>query len=129
MPPSRLASTEFTTLLLYGDNVLVTYNGQQNGMEVRLKDDSMLKIPLIPLQTWNHMALIYNHGIMDIFMNGKLLQSETWVPHTLTNELLIGANKGIDGTVCNVLYYDKVMTHAFVQSLYHDFKKKNPPIL
>jgi hypothetical protein len=114
--------------MLHGDNVLISYNGQQNKIQVRLKDDEMVT-RTVPLQKWNHMTFIYNNGIMDIFMNGKLIESETWVPHTLTNELLIGANKGIHGDICNVLYYDKVMTHAFVQSLYHDFKKKNPPIV
>jgi hypothetical protein len=128
-PPSYSPSaTEYTTLLLHGDNVLISYNGQQNKIRVRLKDDTMVT-RTVPLQKWNHMTLIYQNGMMDIFMNGKLIESETWVPHTLTNELLIGANKGIHGDICNVLYYDKVMTHAFVQSLYHDFKKKNPPIV
>jgi len=128
-PPSYSSSaTEYTTLLLHGENVLISYNGEQNKIQVRLKDDAIVTRN-VPLQTWNHMALIYNNGIMDIFMNGKLIDSKSWVPHTLTNELLIGANKGIHGNICTVLYYDKVMTHAFVQSLYHDFKKKNPPIV
>lgn len=128
-PPSYSPSaTEYTTLLLHGENVLIAYNGKENKIRVKLKDDDMVT-RTVPLQKWNHMALIYQNGIMDIFMNGKLIESESWVPHTLTNELLIGANKGIHGEICNVLYYDKVMTHAFVQSLYHDFKKKNPPIV
>jgi len=128
-PPSHSPSaTEYTTLLLHGENVLISYNGQENKIRVRLKDDDMVT-RTVPLQKWNHMALIYQNGMMDIFMNGKLIESESWVPHTLTNELLIGASKGIHGKICNVLYYDKVMTHAFVQSLYHDFKKKNPPIV
>lgn len=128
-PPSYSPSaTEYTTLLLHGENILIAYNGQENKIRVKLKDDNMVT-RTVPLQKWNHMALIYQNGIMDIFMNGKLIESESWVPHTLTNELLIGANKGIHGEICNVLYYDKVMTHAFVQSLYNDFKKKNPPIV
>lgn len=128
-PPSYSPSaTEYSTLLLHGDNVLIAYNGQENNIQISLKGDSKVT-RTVPLQKWNHMALIYNNGIMDSFMNGKLIESESWVPHTLTNELLIGANKGIQGNICNVLYYDKVMTHAFVQSLYHDFKKKSPPII
>jgi hypothetical protein len=114
--------------LLHGKNVLVAYNAQKNKVEVRLKEDEMTSA-MVPLQTWNHMAFVYQNGMMDIFMNGTLLESEPWVHHTFTNELLIGSNKGIHGEICNVLYYDKVMSHAFVQSLYHDFKKKNPPIV
>ncbi len=128
-PPSYSPSaTEYTTVMLIGDNVLVAYNAQKNKIEVRLKDDSKVK-HTIPLQKWNHMAMIYNNGIMDVFVNGTLIQSDTWVPHTLTNDLIIGATNGIHGKICNVIYYDKVMTHAFVQSLYKEFKNKNPPIL
>jgi len=128
-PPSYSPSaTEYSTVLLIGDNVLVAYNAEKNKIEVRLKDDSKVK-HTIPLQKWNHMAMIYNNGIMDVFVNGTLIHTDTWVPHTLTNELIIGATNGIHGKICNVIYYDKVMTHAFVQSLYKDFKNKNPPIL
>jgi len=127
-PSYSLSSTENSTMLLHGDNVLVTYNGEKNKLHVKLKGDSMVSTR-IPLQTWNHMALIYTNGVMDILMNGKLLQSETWVPHTLTKDLVIGAQKGIHGEICNFLYYDKVMTHAFVKSLYEEFKDMNPPII
>jgi hypothetical protein len=127
-PSYSLSSTEYSTLLLHGDNVLVTYNGQKNKLQVKLKGDDMVSIR-VPLQKWNHMALIYTNGVMDILMNGKLIQSETWVPHTLTKDLVIGAQKGINGDICNVLYYDKVMTHAFVKALYQEFKDMNPPIV
>ena len=127
-PSYSLSSTENSTMLLHGDNVLVTYNGQKNKLQVKLKGDTMVS-RRVPLQTWNHMALIYTNGVMDILMNGKLIESETWVPHTLTKDLVIGAHKGIHGEICNFLYYDKVMTHAFVKSLYEEFKDMNPPII
>jgi len=127
-PSYSLSSTEYSTMLLHGDNVLVTYNGEKNKLHVKLKGDSMVSTR-VPLQKWNHMALIYTNGVMDILMNGKLIQSETWVPHTLTKDLIIGAQKGIHGDICNVLYYDKVMTHAFVKALYNEFKEMNPPIV
>lgn len=127
-PSYSLSSTENSTMLLHGNNVLVTYNGEKNKLQVKLKGDTMVS-RRVPLQTWNHMALIYTNGVMDILMNGKLIQSETWVPHTLTEDLVIGAQKGIHGEICNFLYYDTVMTHAFVKSLYEEFKDMNPPII
>ena len=127
-PSYSLSSTEYSTMLLHGDNVLVTSNGQKNKLHVKLKGDSMVSTR-VPLQKWNHMAMIYTNGVMDILMNGKLIQSETWVSHTLTKDLVIGAQKGIHGEICNVLYYDKVMTHAFVKALYKEFKEMNPPIV
>jgi hypothetical protein len=128
-PPSYSSSaTEYSTVVLIGDNVLVAYNAEKNKIEVRLKDDSKVNVT-IPLQKWNHMAMIYSNGIMDVFVNGELIHSDTWVPHTLTNDLIVGATNGIHGKICNLIYYDKVMTHAFVRSLYKEFKNKNPPIL
>lgn len=127
-PSYSQSSTEYTNVLLHGDSVLIAYNGEKNKIEVKLKGDSMVKAD-VPLQKWNHMALIYTNGIMDTFMNGTLIQSETWAPHTLTKEVMIGANNGIHGNICNVMYYDTVKSHAFVQSLYKEFKRLNPPIV
>ena len=127
-PSYSQSSTGYTNVLLHGDSVLIVYNGQENKMEVKLKGDSMVSAD-VPLQKWNHMALIYTNGIMDTFMNGKLLQSETWVPHILTKEVMIGANNGIHGNICSVMYYDKVKSHAFVKALYKEFKHLNPPIV
>jgi len=127
-PSYALSSTEYTNILLFGDSVLIVYNGAENKMQVKLKGDSMVETT-VPLQTWNHMAMIYQNGIMDIFMNGKLIKSETWAPHTLTSDVMVGAMNGIQGEICNMLYYDEVKSHAFVKSLYKDFKNRNPPIL
>ena len=127
-PSYAQSSTEYTNVLLHGDSVLIAYNGEKNKMEVKLKWDKMVEVE-VPLQKWNHMALIYANGIMDTFMNGELIQSETWSPHTLTPEGMIGANNGVRGNICSVMYYDEVKPHAFVQALYKEFKHLNPPIV
>lgn len=128
-PPSRsTSSTEYTTMMIYGDTILIAYNAEKNRIEIKLKGGSTVK-RMVPLQKWNHMAMIYNNGTFDVLMNGSLIQSQVWTPQTFSKELLIGANNGIDGKICNVMYYDVVKTHAFVNSLYKDFKRKNPPIL
>jgi hypothetical protein len=75
------------------------------------------------------MAMIYNGGTLDMFMNGELMYTTVWTPETFTKELLLGANNGIDGKICNVMYYDKVKERMFVNALYKDFKRKNPPIV
>ena len=138
-PPSYLpSSTEDTPIITHG-NVAVTYNGLKNNLKVNLDDttivdvfptliESSLHTP-VPLQKWNHMAIMYNNGIMDIFLNGKLQQSSSWSPETLSEELIIGATNGIYGSICNVLYYNNKISSPFVKSLYYDFKDKTPPTL
>jgi hypothetical protein len=75
------------------------------------------------------MALMYNNGIMDVFLNGKLQKTSSWTPKKLPEELILGETNGISGSICNVLYYNKKVSAQLVQSLYYDFKDKNPPIL
>ena len=138
-PPSYLpSSTEDTSIVTHGD-VVVTYNGMKNNLKVTLEDNTILDVfptlidsslyTPVPLQKWNHMALMYNNGIMDIFLNGKLQQSTSWSPKTLPEELILGATNGIYGSICNVLYYNNKISSQMVQSLYYDFKDKNPPTL
>ena len=111
----------------------------KNNLKVTLEDNTILDVfptlidsslyTPVPLQKWNHMALMYNNGIMDIFLNGKLQQSTSWSPKTLPEELILGATNGIYGSICNVLYYNNKISSQMVQSLYYDFKDKNPPTL
>jgi hypothetical protein len=153
-PPGYLpSSTEDTPIITHG-SLGVTYNGFKNNLKVNLDDttivdlfptlidsnesshtsllptliDTTLQTP-VPLQKWNHMAIMYNNGIMDIFLNGKLQQSTLWSPKTLPEDLILGATNGIYGSICNVLYYNKKISYPFVQSLYYDFKDKTPPTL
>ena len=138
-PPSYLpSSTEDTPIVTHGD-VMVTYNNMKNNLKVTLEDNTILDVfPImidsslytpVPLQKWNHMVLMYNNGMLDIFLNGKLQQSTSWSPETLPEEFILGAPNGIYGSICNVLYYDKKISAPFVQSLYYDFKDKTPPTL
>ena len=138
-PPSYLpSSTEDTPIITHG-TVGVTYNGLKNNLKVNLDDTTILDVfptliesslhTPVPLQKWNHMAIMYNNGIMDIFLNGKLQTSTSWSPEKLPEELILGAPNGIYGSICNVLYYNKKISAPFVQSLYYDFKDKTPPTL
>lgn len=128
-PPSHSnTSTTYTTLSSFGNAIVVAYNASKNKLEVRLGGTSKVK-KLVPLQKWNHMAMIYNGGTLDMFMNGELMYTTVWTPETFTKELLLGATNGIDGKICNVMYYDKVKERMFVNALYKDFKRKNPPIV
>ena len=127
-PPGYLpSSTEDTPIVTHG-NLVVTYNGMKHNLKVNLENTDLLNTS-VPLQKWNHMALMYNNGIMDIFLNGKLQKSTSWSPKKLPETLILGETKGIYGSICNVLYYNKKLSAPFVQSLYYDFKDKSPPTL
>jgi hypothetical protein len=93
----------------------------------------------IPLQKWNQFVIIYNTSIIDIFINGKLKKSNISVYPTLPNNIynpdvpqIISLNagymNGIQGSICNVIYYDKQIHLSDVNRLYESVKDNDPPI-
>ena len=58
----------------------------------------------IPLQTWFSVSVTVFQRNMDIFINGNLVKSAVIpaVPRPATGNLLVGANGGFSGYVCNV---------------------------
>jgi len=83
----------------------------------------------IPLQKWNHLAINYNGDIMDIFLNGKLVKSSSQVvPNVQTLLFDVGQNNGIDGGICNLMFYAHVLSYSSVVTLYQSVKDISPPI-
>lgn len=80
------------------------------------------------LQKWNHIVLQYNGGTFDIFINGKLVKSVIGVvPYKTMDILQIGTENGIQGGICNVNYFNKLVNLRQIQNLYNFFKDKTPP--
>ena len=131
-PSHSYSSSEYTDVMVYGDNVLMAYNALKNSLQVIMKneaDEIIETIKGVHLQKWNHFVFSYANGIFDIFMNGELLKSNTLVPKMSTHEIMIGAENGVNGDLCNMLFFNKVLTKEKIASLYSHYKLKNPPIL
>ena len=43
--------------------------------------------------------------------------------------LTIGQDSGIDGGICNVIYFDRVLKARNINYLYNSVKNDNPPIM
>ena len=81
------------------------------------------------LQKWNNIIINYNGGILDIFLNGELMKSDVGVvPYYTLDSLTIGKNGGINGGICNVVYFKKVLTALNIYLLYNMIKNKTPPV-
>jgi hypothetical protein len=60
------------------------------------------------LQKWNDILINYSNGIMDIFLNGELVNSSNnVVPYFNLDNLTVGENDGIKGGIRNVIYNKK----------------------
>jgi hypothetical protein len=82
----------------------------------------------VPLQKWNNMVINYDSGIMDIFLNGQLVQS---MPKQITfmsyDGMEVGSDGGMRGQVCNVTYFPQAIPRRKVDTLYHSMQWLEPP--
>lgn len=87
------------------------------------------------LQKWHNLVINYVGGVIDIFLNGKLVASvNRTISYKLFNRLTIGdknatGTKGIGGGICNVVYYPNYISKSKIKSNYNFFKNKNPPTI
>jgi cytochrome bd-type quinol oxidase subunit 2 len=84
----------------------------------------------IPLQRWNNIVLNYNGGIFDIFLNGELVKSDNGVvPYYTLDNLTVGQDNGMNGGICNVVYFRKALTTNNIFFIYNLVKNMDPPVL
>ena len=74
----------------------------------------------IPLQTWFSVSITVFQRNMDVFINGNLVKSSVIpsVPRSATGNLLVGANGGFSGYVCNVHGQGKQLMPADARTFY-----------
>jgi len=93
----------------------------------------------IPLQKWVNLVTVYNSSIVDIFINGELVKSNISLSPTPSEHihnpdipqiisLTAGYTNGINGKLCNIIYYDKKIGLEQIERLYISVKGNNPPI-
>jgi hypothetical protein len=133
-PSSSPQATEYTTILSYSDAPLITYNGSLNTMKIGIKTESRMKsvdeITSLPLQKWNHIVLNYSNGICDVFINGELHTSKAnIIPFQGDKIFEIGMVDGIEGNICNVIFFQENLTGATIKEIYNEFSYKNPPTI
>ena len=81
------------------------------------------------LQKWNNIIINYNGGILDIFINGELVKSDIGVvPYYTLDSLIIGKNGGLNGGICNLVYFKKPLTALNIYFLYNMIKNKELPV-
>jgi hypothetical protein len=88
----------------------------------------LLTLASVAMQKWNNIVVNYVNGTLDMFVNGKLIQSSRdIVPEMSYGDLTIGSPK-LSGKVCNVVYFNHALDMKNVHYLYSLVKDYNPPI-
>jgi len=145
-PPNTNSSyATYTSLLNFGNKPNVLYNGSKNSLMVTMQQKDAIKNKdseydehdnlilykndIVLLQKWNNIIINYGGGILDIFLNGELVKSDTGiVPYYTLDNLTIGENNGIHGEICNIVYFKKALTSSNIFYLYNMVKNKTPPV-
>ena len=140
---------KFYSLLDYGGKPNILYRGNDNtfmitidnkmvnGNPIKEKDNLdesgniiIYKNTDLLLQKWNNIVINYKSGILDIFINGELIQSfKGYIPYMKKDNITSGDKGGIHGGICNVVYFDKSLNLVQIQNVYNSVKNLNPPIL
>ena len=137
-PPNTNGSySKYSNLLSYGGKPAIEYNALLNKLRVRVVTDNItptfreLEIynsSGLRLQRWNNIVVNYDHGTMDVFLNGALVGSLTSVsPYMSIDNIVIGSSNGLYGGVCNVNFYKENLSLSYIQDAYNSLKNNNAP--
>ena len=147
-PNTNESYNKYTSLINFGGKPNVLYNGKTNSLMVTMEqkdlqkttsnkltefDDNGNRIMYVNhnmlLQKWNNIIINYSGGILDIFLNGELVKSDIGVvPYYTLDNLKIGEDNGINGGICNVVYFKKALTALNIYFLYNMIKDKKLPV-
>lgn len=136
MPPNTSPQyNDYTSLLSFGGKPQIAYHARKNTLKVTMADKNSGEKVLytqtkVLLQKWNHFIVNYNGGTMDIFLNGQLVKSVSGVvPYYTYDSLSVGENNGIEGGICNVVYFRHALNASNVYYLYNSVAGRSPPLL
>lgn len=153
-PPSTNYSYDtYTSVMNYGDKPNILYKASTNTLMITEKYESpptstttttttsnkeldsngnriIYKKGDILLQKWNNIILNYVGGTLDVFYNGELVKSAIEVvPYMTLDNLTIGSDGGINGAICNMIYYSTPLDITKINYLYESVKGKTPPVM
>jgi hypothetical protein len=95
-----------------------------NGLNVIPFANSMdtftASVPSIPLQTWTNITVGIHDKAIDIYINGKLTQSNLFpfVPSPVKNSMTITPDHGFKGWTSNFQYYPYNLTPSKIEEIY-----------
>lgn len=125
----------YTSILNYGEKPNILYNGRLNKLKIVMNNGRDKKpvehiIDNFPLQKWSNIVINYDSGILDIFMNKKLLTSiKGVIPYMNQDQITVGEYDGIGGGICNVVYFPISISKERIDMNYKILSNKNPPII
>jgi Concanavalin A-like lectin/glucanases superfamily len=86
----------------------------------------------VPTQRWNQFVFNYNRNNVDIFINGRLersfLMTSSLPQYNDLDQITIGSMNGVQGSICNVSFYNHPLSTQQIIYSYNMLMKNDPPI-
>jgi len=148
-PNTNSSYNKFTSIFNYGGKPNVLYKANTNTLMITMNqeqlsdktnnklieyDENDNRIIYINnnflLQKWNNIVINYNGGTLDVFINGELVKSSNEViPYMKIDTLTTGTDNGINGGICNVIYFKTPISLVNIHHIYNNLKNSDPPIV
>jgi hypothetical protein len=116
-------SDKYVSIINYGNKPNVLYNVEQQKLRVLMKtgideDEIIYETSNIKLQKWNNIVLNYNSGILDVFINGKLVAtSKNKIGYMTLDNITSGEDEGISGGIKEIKYYENPIEKRKIEYL------------
>jgi len=129
---------KYYSIINYSNKPNVMYNPIKNKLKVKVQEHPVstreFKFDNIKLQKWNNLVINYANGVLDIFMDTKMIGSFPQViPYNSSDMLTVGdgygPTKGLNGGICNIVFYGNILRKKRMDFNYEYLKNKNPPTL
>jgi hypothetical protein len=82
-------------------------------------------------QRWTNVVINYASTTVDIFIDGNLERTfnlTTPPQYITTGKVVLGSNNGLDGAICNIMYYDRALLKTEIVNMYNLLMFSNPPL-
>ena len=140
---TRASYNDFTNIINYANKPNVQYNAKTNTLRIQTsvndksinqdKSSNIINVystNKVMLQKWNNIVINYDAGNIDIFLNGELVGTlEGISPYIKHDSVTCGEDNGIEGGICNVIYYNRILSNGEIILNYKLLSKLTPPIL
>jgi hypothetical protein len=122
---SQPGRNKYTPIFNYGDKPVVEYNPKKQQIRIRVAKKTIYEGKIAP-QRWTNFVVTYDRGIVDVFIDAKLVATEGGiVPYMTYDVMTVGENDGVSGGIGNVKYYDTPVTKSIIDYNYNKFKMLN----
>ena len=105
------AYTKYTSILNYANKPNILYNAKENTIQIKCQNkkndlETIYEMKNVDYQKWMHFIINYSSGIVDVFIDNKLVASVDQIaPYMTRAKVTSGEDNGIHGGIKNVVYF------------------------